>query len=336
MSKTDRVPYAKPTPSKKLMGRGGPRDMQRRQQSGGVLSTPKIESTDLDAIKKLLEEKLGGDVGGEPVGGIPIEEVERRVVEAVEATRKEEAQRYESGLKSLNEQLNAAKTKIHLMNEELEKREASSEDTKNLKSEIKALKNKIRFKDGEIKGKDKRIDELIDKIKSGGIPDDVQEQIEEYRKEIAKLKNQLRIASQSKEKLEDKDNKIDKLSKKVEQKDKELEEARKTIESLKSSKDKSNDDLVEMKATMELMFEKISNLQTASAVSEDGSPSIDAHKVFIDPTVDKSDLEPHIDVEASSTVGGDRDIRTDLDKLRRLVKGDKYKPQRAKSKLLDD
>lgn len=324
----DKVPYAKPL-NRKLIGRGGPRDMQRRQQNSGVLSAPKIESTDLEAIKKLIEEKLGKDTYKEDEQIISPEEVEKRIVDAVEAARQDEANRYEDGLKNLNDQLNAAKIKIGLMEKELEKRPDNSE-------EINTLKNKIRAKDAEIKRRDKRIKELEDKLSSNNVPEDIEKELLEYRNEIAKLKSNLKAADVLKSKIKDKDEKISSLKSSLIEKEGELKAATDTITRLEAKSEKSTDDLIEMKATMELMFEKITSLQFVSAgKASDGKPSIDDHQVFIDPTEEKEGLESHIDTEASSTVARQRDVRADLNKLRNLVGKGKYKPTRAKSDLLD-
>lgn len=326
MSK-ERVAYTKPT-GRKLMGGGGPRDMQRRQQSTGTLNAPKFDIKELEELKNLLEEKLGAVPDSNAVKGIPEEEVEERIAKAIDATRNEEAERYKSGLESLNEQLNAAKVKISFMEEKLE--EAGSSE------EVEILKNKVRAKDGELKGKDKHIAELEKRLQEGGIPVDIEEELEGYRKEIARLKNNIRTLESAQHKASEKDDKIKELKQELDSTRSALENANARVKELENTAAKSNDDFVEMKATMELMFKKISELQLSAVKQSDPEDiSIDEHKVFIDPTEEKENLTSHIEIEATSTVGGNRNIKQDLNKLRNLVDKGKYKPSRAKSKLLE-
>lgn len=324
----DKAPYAKPkNRSSKIIGGGGPRDMQRRQQNSGVLSTPKFDITDLVEIKSLLSEKLDIIETGSS-GGIPPEEVERQITAAIESTRQEESDRYESGLKSINEQLNAAKIKIALMEKELE----NSIDSE----AIESLKHKIRSKDAEIKVRDKRIKELEDKLKSGESPIEVDTIISRYEEEISKLKDELKVIPDLRNNINEKIKLINELETTIIERNAELTAANVLVEQLKVKSEKSNEDFSEMKLTMELMFEKLSNLQlVAGENNNSGVPSIDDNKVFINPTEDKPELQSHIDIEATSTVGNSRNVKSDLNKLRALVRKGNYTPSKAKSDLID-
>ena len=125
----ERLPYNKPK-SGKILGGGGPRDQQQRRKNAGVLTGPKVDQNELAEIKKLIEEKVTAPVEvGSSFDGLPYDEVERKIQEAVHQTREEEAKRYGSGLESLNEQLNAAKVKIALMEKEFERVQSTSVDT---------------------------------------------------------------------------------------------------------------------------------------------------------------------------------------------------------------
>jgi len=321
MSSRDKTPYAKPkSRSSKIIGGGGPRDMQRRQQNTGVLSGPKLDINDLQDIKKIIEEKLEGFGAPDSIlDGIPLEEVEKRIITAVRVTREEEAARYESGLKSLNDQLNAAKIKIGLMEKELESKINDSNEEL-----IETLKRKIRSKDAEIRSRDKRIKELDSESKGTNVSEEINNQITIYKKEVAELK----IFLEEKEEL------IMSLNAALEEKMVELESANTLIKQLQAKTDMSNDSLVEMKKTMQLMFEKLTNLQIVDS-ENNGGPSIEDHKVFIDPTESKEGLKPHIDIEATRTIGDNRNMKSDIDKLRALVGKGKYIPSKAKSDLID-
>lgn len=123
-----RIPYYKniKKDSKKQLGGGGPRDLQRRQDP---------LHKDITALRELLEEKKSEEkvVVKDESQSLPFEEVRKKIQEAVEFTRKDEAERYESSLKNLNDQLNAAKKKMSVQEDQLINKNA---EVKKLKSQI--------------------------------------------------------------------------------------------------------------------------------------------------------------------------------------------------------
>jgi chromosome segregation ATPase len=194
------IPYRKSLPPKatKQLGSGGPRDMQRRQGVGSAeINMPKI---DMEALKEVLlnnkemREEFKAEIRKE-MGevkevvesnkniegiGLPFEVVEQKIKEAVEQTEKGVRERYESGLGSLNSQLNASKAQVKELNARLAER----------KQEITELKKQVWDRDAKLEEKDDLINtlreqqnqevgdlktkimDLIDKIKSGKITSD--------------------------------------------------------------------------------------------------------------------------------------------------------------------
>jgi len=191
------IVYRKELPPKatKQLGRGGPRDMQRRQGVGSAsINMPKI---DMEALKEVLlnnkeaREELKVEIRKEMNEvkdlvdssrnieglGLPFDVVEQKIKEAVEHTTQQVRQRYESGIGSLNSQLNAAKGQIKSLNTQVDQ---YVQECNTLKEQIITKDKKIEEKDrdisdlrsnqndevGELKLK---IMDLIDKIKSGKI-----------------------------------------------------------------------------------------------------------------------------------------------------------------------
>jgi len=80
-----------------------------------LLSNPEFKAELVKELKKemgLLEGTLDGI-------GLPFSVVEQKIQEAVEFTREQEKQRYESGILSLSEQLKQAKEHIKMLSEDL-------------------------------------------------------------------------------------------------------------------------------------------------------------------------------------------------------------------------
>jgi len=187
------IPYRKilPPKSSKQMGRGGPRDMQRKYDMGSVnINMPKV---DMQSIKYTLlnnketREELKSEIRKEMLGikegvvskqnlegiGLPFDVVEQKLKEVIEQTEKQARERYESGIGSLNSQLNVSKAQL-----------------KEYKQEIIQLKDSLRSKEKLIEDKDAIIDklrdqqneeaidlrttilELLQKIKTGAITQD--------------------------------------------------------------------------------------------------------------------------------------------------------------------
>lgn len=184
------IPYRKTFPPKstKQLGQGGPRDMQRRMNIGSAnINMPKI---DMEALKEVVltnkevREELKSDIRKEMNEvkealfsnnlldgvGLPFDVVEKKIKEAVEYNEKQVVSRYESGLNSLNSQLNASKDQIKDLNSQIDA----------YKNEILLLKKELVDKEFIVndlrdKGNKEAIElkntvvELIDKIKTGKI-----------------------------------------------------------------------------------------------------------------------------------------------------------------------
>lgn len=120
-----KIPYNKEIKksSGKQIGRGGPRDIQRRQAIAFEKGTAMIQLPPLNVeeLKNLILDQRRKEEGPIDLSGIGLTytEVREKIQEAVEATRKEERKKYEGSLRSLNDQLSAAKTKISVMEETL-------------------------------------------------------------------------------------------------------------------------------------------------------------------------------------------------------------------------
>lgn len=326
----DRLPYAKNTnrvvKSSKILGSGGPRDIQRRR-AVGVINGPKIDSATFEELKRLIEERTSASAATtQSFDGLPYEEVEKKLQEAVKATREEEALRYESGLESLNEQLNAAKTKIALMEQKIN-------ENINEKS-VELLKNEIRDRDDELAAKNKKINELENALETQDVPKSIKVEINNYKKEISKLKTQLNSFGAFKTKLSAKDDKINELNTSIKLKDNEIKMLRKELDNALNKSNKADKDILEMRATMELIFEKISTMSAANTINTEDSniPSIDDNKVFIDPSDVYDGLQPHIDIEASTVVGAGRNVQSDANKLKNLLNKKEFKPGQLKNK----
>ena len=120
-----KIPYNKEIKksSSKQIGRGGPRDIQRRQAAAFERGTATIQLPPLNVeeLKNLILDQRRKEEGPIDLSGIGLTYTEARekIQEAVKVTRKEERKKYESSLRNLNDQLNAAKIKISVMEETL-------------------------------------------------------------------------------------------------------------------------------------------------------------------------------------------------------------------------
>lgn len=91
----------------------GPVDINAMKHK--LLSNPEFKA---ELIKELRKEL--GSAGNALDGvGLPFNVVEQKIQEAVEFTREQEKQRYESGLQSLSEQLRQAKEHIKMLSDDL-------------------------------------------------------------------------------------------------------------------------------------------------------------------------------------------------------------------------
>lgn len=251
---SSKIPYNKKLNSEKQWGSGGPRDVQRRQSAAygsAVIQLPKMS---VEELKQLLGSAASTDKNGN--NQISFEEAKKKIDEAVQFTIKQQKERYESGLRNLNDQLNIMRRKAGSAEEQLVEKNA----------EIKRLKDQI------ING-----------------PQDLNSKLEEKNNEISRL--EVRI--------EEKDKVIEKLS----------DNYTKNINMLGDKIDE-----IDSKLSRGI-------LSTGEYKGDSNRPKLE-DDIFIDPIEDTgSDLDPHIEIKAddASTTSINRDIKEDLNKLKRLL-----------------
>jgi len=107
-----RIPYNKKKLSGKQVGGGGPRDKQLAQKVRNYSEMISNLSPDISAeVSDHQEVDLSQY--------LPLEEVKRKLEEAVAATAEAERKRFESGLKNLNDQLNVERKKVGAAQDQL-------------------------------------------------------------------------------------------------------------------------------------------------------------------------------------------------------------------------
>lgn len=124
----------------RILGGTGPRDLQRRQrlvqQEKVIKEMVEIESgLHPKMADKSSESKDTGNIDLSQY--IPINEVKKKIEDAISFVREEERLRFEGGLKSINDQLKDSKLKLKDLEEEL--------SSKN--SEVEILNAKLKDKD---------------------------------------------------------------------------------------------------------------------------------------------------------------------------------------------
>lgn len=244
-----RIKYNKEKLPSKQYGGGGPRDRQaalKLRQQAELLQ--RVSPT----ISAEVSEQPSVDLSQY----LPFEEVKKKIEEAVASTSETERKRFESGLKNLNDQLNAERKKVN----------AAQDQLINANADITRLKNQIN-----------KFPEISEKA---------QQLINEKELHVSKLKAEM--------------------------------DAKEEIY-LHSSKN-----LEELKSKLDKLYDRISDGSIKPLVgSKMGRPALE-DKIFIDPLEKDTepDLDSHINVEEDKTSKetSERDINTDLAKLRNLLK----------------
>ena len=121
-----RIKYNKERLSGKQIGGGGPRDKQLAQRL-------RKEHEMLSQISPSMSAQVSEQPTVDLSQYLPLAEVKRKLEEAVAATAESERKRFESGLKNLNDQLNAERKKVG----------AAQDQLINANSEIARLKAQI-------------------------------------------------------------------------------------------------------------------------------------------------------------------------------------------------
>lgn len=158
-----KIPYNKKK-STKQWGTGGPRDIQRRQAAAFEKGTATLQLPPLNVeeLKQLLleQKKEEGPINLDGVG-LTYTEAEEKIQQAVKATVEEERKKYEHGLQDLNDQLNAAKTKMSVIEETLVNKNA---EVSKLKTQITEASTTPPYVEDQLKEKSTEINGLKMKL----------------------------------------------------------------------------------------------------------------------------------------------------------------------------
>lgn len=195
-----KIKYNKEKPGRILMGRG-PRDLQLRRKAlqeqkiyNQLTPTMSAESTD----KRVQQ---GIDLSQY----LSLEEVRKKIEEAVNTVREDERRRYESGLRNLNEQLNVIRKKAVLAEEKLMN---ANKEIDYLKNTVKLLEGNLIEKDKQLSGREKEVLELKKEI------DVLKVELRDKNNEIIKLRTST-VDSKSTELINELQNKLDRLYEKI-------------------------------------------------------------------------------------------------------------------------
>jgi len=271
----------------KQIGGGGPRDKQLVQRI-----RKEQELKDL-----ILSPAMSAEVSTKPEIDLsqylPLEEVKKKIEEAVAVTAESERKRFESGLKNLNDQLNVERKKVTAAQDQLinATTEVISEKAKQI---IIAKELDISKLKAESAAKLELHNRVLDEL------DDHKNSLVEYK---SKLDVMVEIDTNNKVRIAELETSL-----------KEKEES-----SLKSSVD-----LNELKIKLDKLYDRISDGSIKPLVGSNmDRPSLE-DRIFIDP-IEKDGgqkLDSHIDIkeDKSSKTDSERDINTDLAKLRNLLK----------------
>jgi hypothetical protein len=153
-----KIEYNKQMEPGKQWRAGGPRDMQAKRLSftrgNAVIQLPNVNAEELNRLLQNNERK--NDVVSKR-GDMSFEEVKLKIDEAVKFTVDREKQKYEGSLKNLNSQLNSAKQKINILENQLSEKISKLKDLENKRidsndvdEEVKKLNIKLQEKDNII------------------------------------------------------------------------------------------------------------------------------------------------------------------------------------------
>lgn len=286
-----RIQYNKKRMAGKQVGGGGPRDRQLAQK---IRNESKLLNSLSPAISAEVSEHKEVDLSQY----LSLEEVKKKLEEVAAATAESERKRFESGLKSLNDQLNMERKKVG----------AAQDQLININAEVSRLKAQIN-----------QFPEISEKA---------QLLINEKELNVSKLKAELAVKSELYDMAKTELPEVrDKLAAVIERdtdnqiKIVELEASLRVKEEISS---KSSNDLEELKTKLDKLYDRISDGSIKPLVgSKMDRPALE-DKIFIDP-IEKSKepkLDSHIDIkeDKSSKNDSERDINTDLVKLRNLLK----------------
>ena len=275
----------------KQVGGGGPRDKQLAQK---IRNDSEMISNLSPAISAEASERQEVDLSQY----LPLGEVKKKLEEVATATAESERKRFESGLKNLNDQLNIERKKVG----------AAQDQLINANAEVTRLKVQIN-----------QFPEISEKA---------HQLINERELSVSKLKSELVVKSElydrAKTELPEIRSKLAEVIEKDTNKQIKIVELEASLKAKEEIGSKSSNDLEELKAKLDKLYDKISDGSIKFLVgSKMDRPALE-DKIFIDP-IEKSTepkLDSHIDIkeDKSSKTDSERDINTDLAKLRNLLK----------------
>jgi len=292
-----RIKYNK-VRSGKQIGRGGPRDVQMRQQ---IRYHEAVRGeADPDELAPKIGTKKQVEEGPREVdlsNYMPLTEVKKKIEEAVEYTREEARKRYESGLRNINNQLKEAKKKASVFDETVINKNA----------EIKKLQS-----------------QLTESQNNGS--KELKQQVEDRSIEIKKLKIKLdeahHLYNEIKDSVNKKELELTKLSTELESKQSLIESMESNLKDLRNQVDKKEEIYERLQSKMDKLYQKISDGTITSFIGQD-KPALE-DKIFIDPLESGKEpkLDSHIEVkeEKSKDASSDRNMKSDLAKLKNLLK----------------
>ena len=275
--------------SSKILGGGGPRDRQARlelarQRESLQSMSPLVQAAEI--IREVPPSQI------DMSQFLPLDAVRQKIEEAVEFTRKAEVERYESGLKNLNDQMNVAKKKAATANEQL----------LNANAEIAKLRDQI--------------------VKTPIVTSIDVETAKKQESEIQNLRTKLE--SRIRNILELTTN-AENLTNQIKTKDEEIAVFKFRVSELEKTiqlKEESGGKIKVLEEKLDKLFNKIADGSIGPFVgSKMDKPTLE-DKIFIDPLEKSSEpeLESHIEVKEDPVAEIDRDVSSDLAKLRNLLK----------------
>jgi len=324
-----RIVYNKENSGKKL-SRGGPRDIQLRQR---IMYEEAIRESQTPVI--LTKDKSSKAPPTVDLSQyLSLDKVKIKIEEAVEHTKEIVKAKYESGIKSLTDQLNESKSNIDELKNEISKKNL---ELVNLREKIsstpeisdKALK--------QLNKKDLRIVELesetklyVDKISNlnrdiSDMKGKVENAINLVQEKDAEVKEVRDAMAKRDAYLREKDIEIHNKNAELREKEKDLSKKEIEITKLKSKTD-SMDVSGELSKKLDRLYQKISDGSIRHLVGSNMDRPALENKIFIDPLESTAgeNLDPHIKIkEEKYNKKEDRSVSADADKLRNLLKSGK-------------
>jgi len=287
-----KIRYNKEKPGRILMGRG-PRDIQLKQK---VLR----EQETYKHLTPIISVESANDVMQTEVDSsqyLSLDEVRKKIEEAVDVVREEERKRYESGLKNLNDQLNQMRKKAA----------AAEEQLINANAEINRLNNILTGQKGVSEKEIEKFKNTIDSLKI---------QLEEKDKQLREKTDEL---VQTKQIVSDLQSEVNAVKNELHTRDLKITELQTLL-----NNNQSVEIVDKLQEKLDRLYEKIADGSISPLVgSKIPKPELE-DRIFIDPLDDtirkkEADLDTHIDVKEERKEIR-RSVEEDISKLRKLLK----------------